>query len=145
MRRSVWMGAAVLWMLFIWSNSLQTAAESSSNSQGILTLLMPLLEWTNIPEDVWHTLVRKAAHMAEFALLALLWSNGLNSGDRFHSVGFQDVACVLLLCLLTALTDETIQLFVAGRSGELRDVWIDLGGSVIGCGVAGVIRAFKKR
>ena len=52
---------------------------------------------------------------------------------------------LLFLCLLTALTDETIQLFVPGRSGELRDVWIDFAGGVLGCGVAGMVHAVRKR
>ena len=30
--------------------------------------------------------------------------------------------------LLTALTDETIQLFVPGRSGQVTDIWIDFSG-----------------
>lgn len=145
MRRGVWIGAAVLWMMFIWSNSMQTAAESSANSQGFLSLLMPLLEWTNIPEDSWHTLIRKAAHMAEFALLGFLWSNGLSSGERNQNDTWMRVGCVLFLCLITALTDETIQLFVAGRSGELRDVWIDLAGGTIGCGAASLVNCIRKR
>ena len=145
MRRGVWLGAAVLWMMFIWSNSMQTAAESSANSQGFLSLLMPLLEWTNIPEDSWHTLIRKAAHMAEFALLGFLWSNGLRSGERQQNDTWMRVGCVLFLCLITALTDETIQLFVVGRSGELRDVWIDLAGGTIGCGAASFVNCIRKR
>ena len=40
---------------------------------------------------------------------------------------------LLVLCgMSTALFDETIQLFVAGRSGQIRDVWIDLGGFCAG-------------
>ena len=146
MRRGVWLGAAVLWMVFIWSNSLQTAAESSANSQGFLSLLMPLLEWTNIPEDSWHTLIRKAAHMAEFALLGFLWSNALrDERNHYRPEVPTQLCCALLICLLTALTVETIQLFVAGRSGEVRDIWIDFGGGVLGCLTAGVIQAIKTR
>ena len=46
--------------------------------------------------------------------------------------------------LLTALTDETIQLFVPGRSGQVTDVWIDfsgvLTGLVVGLILLGLIR-----
>ena len=34
--------------------------------------------------------------------------------------------------LLTALTDETIQLFVPGRSGQVTDIWIDFSGVMTG-------------
>lgn len=34
--------------------------------------------------------------------------------------------------LLTALTDETIQLFSGGRSSQVTDIWIDFGGVVTG-------------
>ena len=30
--------------------------------------------------------------------------------------------------LFVAFIDETIQLFVVGRSGEIRDMWIDFAG-----------------
>lgn len=34
--------------------------------------------------------------------------------------------------LLVALTDETIQLFVPGRSGQVTDVWLDFLGILAG-------------
>ena len=34
--------------------------------------------------------------------------------------------------LLTALTDETIQMFSDGRSSQLTDVWLDLSGAMAG-------------
>lgn len=38
----------------------------------------------------------------------------------------------LLGGLLTALCDETIQLFTDGRSGQITDVWIDFSGVTAG-------------
>ena len=38
--------------------------------------------------------------------------------------------------VLTALTDETIQMFVPGRSSSVRDVWIDTAGVLAGLLVA---------
>ena len=34
--------------------------------------------------------------------------------------------------VLTALTDETVQLFVPGRSGQVTDIWIDFSGVMTG-------------
>ena len=36
----------------------------------------------------------------------------------------------------TALLDETIQLYVPGRTSSVRDVWIDFGGVIAGLFVA---------
>lgn len=126
--RRICLVAAMLWTIFIWGNSLQTAVESSQTSQGVLSTLMPFLTWCGLSEDVLHTLVRKAAHMTEFALLGLLWSVALRKSEA----ALERVGWVLLICVLTALTDESIQLFVPGRSGELRDVWIDFLGGILG-------------
>lgn len=118
-----------LWLLVIWGNSLQTAAESSQRSLGVLAFLMPLISLLGISEDLMHTLVRKLAHMAEFGILGMLWVAALlpKTGKCFKRV----CGCGLI-CLGAAAVDETIQLFVPGRSGELLDVSIDFAGSVLG-------------
>jgi len=41
----------------------------------------------------------------------------------------------LLSCSLYAVTDEIHQLFVPGRSGELRDVMIDSIAALVGVGL----------
>jgi len=39
----------------------------------------------------------------------------------------------ILFCFLWALLDESHQLSVNGRTGQMLDVWIDTIGSIIGC------------
>ena len=138
--QKLWLAAAIGWMLFIWSNSMQTAAESSQQSSGVLEVLLPLLSWTGLPAELWHTLIRKMAHMTEFALLGLFWTASLSSGrSEVSDIDWKSQSVVLVICLLTALVDETIQLFVPGRSGEILDVWIDSMGALMG--VVGIILA----
>ena len=69
--------------------------------------------------------VRKAAHMTEYAILALLLL-GTITKDRMLAV----------ICLVAAYaaTDEYHQLFVPGRSGQVRDVVIDTVGGTLGLG-----------
>lgn len=143
--RKLWVVAAVFWTLFIWSNSLQTAAESSQQSSGILEVLLPLLSWTGLPAGVWHTVIRKLAHMTEFALLGMLWTRGLHPGHSERSDIGRRRWAVLVICMLTALVDETIQLFVPGRSGEILDVWIDLSGALAGVAGAALAESIKRR
>lgn len=148
--RIVWLVLAVLWLLFIWGNSLQTAAESSEVSRGVLAYFIPLLEWTGLPEELWHTLVRKLAHMTEFALLGILWSLAVSPGAKTTPhVRWIQRGWALMICLGAALIDESIQRFVPGRSGELRDVCIDLLGGTLGVLVAvligGIVRQITRK
>ena len=61
----------------------------------------------------------------------MLWAYGL-SLLRYFGWG-------LLGGVLTALTDESIQLFSSGRSGQVADVWIDTGGVLWGMLVMAVL------
>ena len=73
--------------------------------------------------------VRKAAHMAEFALLGC-WLYVF-----MHTQGRRCVAGMLwaLLCAVAlACIDEGHQMFVSGRGPSLRDVGIDSIGAVLG-------------
>jgi len=105
----------------IWGNSL-LPAESSSELSGWLQAFLSFL-----PEgEIVHTLLRKAAHFSEFALLGLLmgWMAVLLRGKSFVSL--------LGLGLGTGCVDETIQLFVPGRACSILDVWIDFSGFAAG-------------
>lgn len=42
------------------------------------------------------------------------------------------ISIPVLTGLFIAFVDETIQLFVPGRSGEVRDMWIDFAGVALG-------------
>lgn len=144
-KRIIWIVAAIGWTWFIWSNSLQTAAESSETSQGILTMVMPLLEQTGIPEEFWHTFIRKIAHMAEFALLGILWSTSfLTLDSKKDGNNWKRMGVVLAICLATAVADETIQRFVPGRSCELRDICIDFSGAFLGSSLVWAVFGRKR-
>ena len=63
--------------------------------------------------------VKKSAHIMEYMMLNLLWYFALAQKMPLNS---------LLFSLIFAFTDEIHQLFVPGRTGTIRDVFIDLGG-----------------
>ena len=114
---------ALLWTAFIWSNSAKSAVESSGQSLQVLDMLEPILMSLGLEWDTLHHLVRKAAHMTEFALLGALWFGGLGRTRFFPAI---------TLCFLMALVDETIQLYYPGRSGQITDLWVDLSGVILG-------------
>ncbi len=73
-------------------------------------------------------IVRKLAHFCEYMLEGFLLMLCLRVYTR-HRCG---ICLPMLGGVLTALTDETIQLFVPGRSGQVTDIWMDFSGVMTG-------------
>jgi VanZ family protein len=74
------------------------------------------------------TIGRKLAHLAEYALLAILWWRALRTrtSSRRAALG------ALLIASLYAASDEYHQSFVEGRSGDALDWAIDSFGAAVG-------------
>lgn len=119
-----------LWSIFIWSNSCRPAAASAGQSLQVLAWCRPVLQALHIPEEMGHILIRKAAHMTEFMILGCLWT-GTFLARCPRRIG-RSMFTAGSFCLVTALTDETIQLFSPGRGSLVTDIWIDFGGSCVG-------------
>lgn len=136
--RAPWFVAMVLMMLFIWGNSLVPGSESGSLSLSVVQAVRHALEMLGMPNDwVTNFLVRKAAHFTEYAVLGVLATNAFGLCRRVQP---WQVLAVCLVLVLTPSIDETIQLFVSGRSGQLPDVLLDCCGGVTGAVVAALIR-----
>ena len=109
-------------LCFIWSNSMVGKEGSASLSRTVTA-------WLNgIGIPVTEHFVRKAAHFCEFGLLGcelmlLFW---LRSG-----VHFQNLCNAAFAALLSAVTDETIQIF-SGRGSQVQDVVLDFSGALTG-------------
>lgn len=128
-----WIGICitlVLVTLLIWGNSMRTSAQSAQQSGSLLAFLTPWLTALGIQLEGFHTILRKLAHFSEYGLLGVLWTSELWLGP--HEDRRRGTMERLSFCMLTAFLDETIQLFVPGRSGEIRDVWIDTAGALTG-------------
>jgi VanZ family protein len=69
----------------------------------------------------WDLVLRKCAHMAEYAVLAVLVLRA--AGSRVWAFGF---------AVAYAATDELHQTFVRGRHGSPVDVGIDAVGALLG-------------
>lgn len=79
-------------------------------------------------------LLRKAAHITEFAVLALLWTRALAGLVPPVARGAVPWAAAVV-ALAWAAVDERHQHFVAGRVGSVRDVAIDAIGVVLAVAV----------
>ena len=77
-------------------------------------------------------IVRKLAHFCEYMLegFFLVLMTRVLAGRRRRLLPY--LSWPALVGVLTALTDETIQLFFQGRGSRVTDVWIDFGGVVAG-------------
>lgn len=128
----------ILCLLFIWGNSALNAAASSAISDFFSKLL------GLVPQDApeGSHLLRKLAHFTEFAALGwlIIWLCGM-----LGKGGFSALQSALLFCMLTACADESIQLFRPGRSGSIRDVWIDTAGALAGAALLLLIHRLVQR
>ncbi|MCI8644643.1 MAG: VanZ family protein [Lachnospiraceae bacterium] len=134
--RKIWSALPMLLLMgVIFSFSAKTAVESSRSSNVIVDVLMDEHLIGGVAKDpekvreLLSFLVRKSAHMAEFAVLAMLALFWLSS---FPMTYRRRCILAVLISACYAATDEFHQLFVPGRSGEVRDVLVDTAGAVIG-------------
>ncbi len=118
----------VLWICLIWGHSLQPANISNKESGAVLTFLI-----NHFPSvfnaDTGMVIVRKSAHFTEYFILGILLCCEMISYLRG---AFKRFSVPAVAGLFVSFIDETIQLFVEGRSGEVRDMWIDFAGVVLG-------------
>ena len=125
--RYFWLLLVVVLTAVIFVNSSLPATESGKLSGCVAQFVVQLSQLLDIElkGDVEHT-IRKLAHFLEFACLGLLWCKTFAS---FRVSNRTSTGYILLLCLLTAVTDEYIQLFSLGREGKVMDVLLDFSGA----------------
>ena len=122
----------VLILSFIFSNSAKTADVSSEQSEGLSKLLQNFVVTFFNDSFTFHqasVIVRTFAHFAEFAALAFCSLGALENGFE-HMKKRKTLA--LLFTAVSALIDETIQLFSEGRAFQLFDLFIDVLGGLAG-------------
>lgn len=115
---------------FIFGNSQEVGAVSSGRSSQVLELYNHY-KFQFMPELTNH-LIRKLAHFCEYMLLGFV---GMIWLDLFTKHYIKHISWPILFCMLVAMSDETLQKFVSGRSSQVTDVWIDTFGSVTGVGI----------
>lgn len=119
----------VFWALVVFSNSMRIGTDSKAQSLGLLALLLRWLPFLKtFDRVVLHAVLRKLAHLTEYAILGVLLARAFvckNCKCAFF-------AAPLLTGALLAAIDECIQLYTPGRSGKITDVLIDTIGVTIG-------------
>lgn len=139
-----WM-AVIAWMALIFFLSHQPADISSTMSSGIAEKIKAVIETTapaaGIDADFLHTFVRKNAHFFAYLILGTLIFYAMRQSGVHVLRG---ALMAFGLAVLYAVSDETHQLFIAGRSGEVRDVFIDSAGAAAGIGIYFLIAKMRR-
>ena len=131
--------AGCIW--FIFSNSMAVAQVSSASSGRVLQLMQAALRRLGHPalaQRLTMHFVRKMAHFCEYMLEGFLLMLCMRVYSR-HPL--RHITVPMLGGVLTALTDETIQLYSPGRSSQVTDVWLDSVGVLAGILAALVLMA----
>lgn len=130
--------ACVLWLAFIFRNSLQTGEQSSAQSATIVDTVQKVAQAiapeskianaTGKSYDILHVFIRGFAHFVEFAILGALfcWCYFV------YTLQLKRLYLPILGIILVPVIDEYMQGFVAGRGSEWLDLAVDIGGGLAG-------------
>ena len=130
---------ACIW--FIFSNSMAVATVSSGSSGRVLAWMRIILRHLGHPglaDRLTMHIVRKLAHFCEYTLEGFLLMLCMRVYTRRY---VRHISVPMLGGVLTAMADETIQIYSPGRSSQVTDVWLDSAGVLAGILIALVFMA----
>ena len=134
------------WMALIFIMSAMPGDVSGAQSGTVVRILLAVHEalfgHAELSAQALSTLeflVRKAAHMTEYAVLALLLAHALRLSGAKHPARL-----ALLLSLGYAASDEFHQSFVSGRGPSPVDVMIDTSGAALALMGRGIIQKLRR-
>ena len=119
----------IFWMGLIFYFSSFNGIESTEQSQGFL---YRTIRNSDNKDDLilkLDPIIRKVAHCAIYSVLSILVYLLLK---EYNLDSKKLILFTFLICILYSISDEIHQLFVSGRSAEIRDVIIDGIGITIG-------------
>jgi len=122
---------AIIWAAQIFWMS--TSTFKSEHSKALLTRLVELLHLRLSVEELWtlNTILRKCAHVVEYAILSILLYFSFRGTDRLRHQPNVARWSILIACVY-ALADEFHQAFVRDRGASLIDCSLDFIGAVVG-------------
>jgi VanZ family protein len=138
--------------VLIWMTVIFTASSDSHSYEHSSRLIAPFLHWLfpRISANAvdWVVFIaRKCAHVAEYAVLALLLWRALRrpQKDRPRPWNWREAGMALLIVAIYAATDEFHQIFVPTRTPAVHDVVIDTLGGAAGLFALWLIGRWQKR
>lgn len=150
-RRCIFLVLAIIWMILIFGFSSRDGDLSGEDSGRVGRLVGEWFvpgfdEWSEAKQNAFVDKVdfpiRKTAHATEYAILGILILGAIYETNKRQLYTF---GIPWLLGTIYAGTDEFHQLFVPGRSGQIRDVMIDSCGVFVGVLIAGCVINYRKK
>ena len=121
----IWLG-----LIVIGSTDLMSAEHTSRIIGPVLRSFNPDISAETIAQIQF--VVRKTAHVMEYAILAALLWRALRAGVRWQTRMSRLFIAVWFVCAVFAASDEFHQSFVPSRTASPIDVMIDIFGALIG-------------
>ncbi|MDQ3220565.1 MAG: VanZ family protein [Acidobacteriota bacterium] len=121
-------GPLILWVgvIMLLSSGQASMGETSRFIRPVLEFLFP----SAAPETLllYHGYIRKSAHLAEYAVLALLVLRALTRSHLQTLFKYRYLISMMIVFLVSGV-DELNQSFISSRTGSIQDVILDgLGG-----------------
>lgn len=136
LRKVIKFTLVVCCMLIIFMFSSDSCTASSKKSDSVIINLVEVISNKKVNNkdrdkyiEKYVFPVRKCAHFTIYLILGILVISLLS---EYRILNSKTVLYTLLIVFLYACSDEFHQLFVSGRSSEIRDVLIDSSGGFIG-------------
>ena len=132
-RLTIWLPPLVWMAAIMWFSGGDFSAANTSSIVG------PLLQWllpraSPVQIDALHGIVRKGAHVSEYAVLATLWFIALTRDRR--STARTAARAALLISIGWAFLDELHQATEPSRTASVVDVGYDTAGALLASIVA---------
>ena len=134
-----------MWVIFAASSDRRSFQHSSR-------IVGPFVRWLfpHLSDETIHALVmivRKCAHLAEYAVLALLLWRALRKPPELNAPSWcwSEAGLALALVALYAASDEFHQTFVPSRQGCVRDVLLDTAGGALALLCLWAVGRLRKR
>jgi VanZ family protein len=138
--RRIFTAITVLFVLFIFHNSIYPGPQSSAQSQYVMNLLNHMLTALQSPVVLSEHFVRKAGHFTEYFMLGILLLITVRS---YRKPVWESAFVGMYFLLLVPVIDEFIQLFTPKRGSSVLDVLLDFGGGMVGMAVTCLVRNRK--
>ena len=149
LKRIIYLVLVFLWMLTVFMFSSQKGEESQSTSSKVTEIIIEIFTHNqNITESEKLELIentdyyiRKLAHYSIYTLGGILIYNYINT---YNISGKKVILISILIGVIYAISDESHQHFIAGRSARILDVLIDSFGILTGVIIINIVRKAKK-
>lgn len=129
--------AAVIWVGFIFSNSLDNGTDSGNKSATVTATINKATQSIGIEKEITESVVRDMAHFSEFAVLSVLLC-AIIAVAFFHRLqnnlpfSLLCIAASVPACFILACADEFLQKFSDGRASQITDALLDTLGAICG-------------